>query len=106
MQARVILSLAATIVLCLPSLIGGFALLANLLLQRHLEDWGRASTASVALGVFVGGPLVAMAAVVGLLVAVSGSLSPKVKSAHLIIVGVGAIATVSLLFRFVVSGSR
>jgi len=56
MKAKVVLSLIATIVLCLPSLMGGLALLTNLLLQRHLEDWGRASTASVALGVFIGGP--------------------------------------------------
>jgi len=65
MQVNGVLSLTATIVLCLPSLWGGLALLANLLLQRHLEDWGPASAASVALGVFVGGPLVAMAAIMG-----------------------------------------
>jgi len=57
MQAKIVLSLTATIFLCLPSLLGGLVLLANLLLQRHLEDWGRASAASVALGVFIGGPL-------------------------------------------------
>ena len=106
MQAKAVLSLAATIALCLPSLLGGFVLLTNLLLQRHLEDWGPASTTSVALGVFVGGPLVTMAAVMGLLVALSDSLSPKIKSAHLIAVGLGAIATVSLLVRFMVSHSR
>jgi len=100
MQVNGVLSLTATIVLCLPSLLGGLALLANLLLQRHLEDWGRASAASVALGVFVGGPLVAMAAIMGLLVACSDRLSPKIKSAHLLIVSLGAIATISLLFRF------
>jgi uncharacterized BrkB/YihY/UPF0761 family membrane protein len=105
MQAKVVLSLTATVVLCLPSLLGGLALLANLLLQRHLEDWGQTSAASVALGVFIGGPLVAIAAVMGLLVASSYSFSPKVKSGHLIIVSLGAIATISLLFRFVVSHS-
>jgi len=99
-QAKVVLSLTTTIVLCLPSLLGGLALLTNLLLQRHLEHWGRASAAFVALGVFVGGPLVAMAAVMGLLVASSDSLSSKVKSAHLIIVSLAAIAVISLLFRF------
>jgi hypothetical protein len=49
---------------------------------------------------FVGGPMGAMAAMMGLLVAFSDSLSPKIKSAHLIIVSLGAIATISLLFRF------
>jgi hypothetical protein len=38
--------------------------------------------------------------VIGLLVALSDRISPKIKSAHLIIVGLGAIATISLLFRF------
>src|SRR5208337_738115 len=100
MHAKSVLSLTATTVLCLPSLLGGVALLANLLLQRHMEDWGRASRASVALGVFVGGPLIAMAALLGVLVALSNNLSPRIKSAHLIIVGLGALATLSLLFRF------
>jgi hypothetical protein len=50
MQAKGVLSLVATIVLCLPSLVGGLALLVNLLLQRHLEDWGTHSASFVALG--------------------------------------------------------
>ena len=100
MRAKGIISLAATIFFCLASLVGGLALLTNLLLQRHLEDWGQNSAASVALGVFVGGPRVAIATMLGVLVAASPVISPQIKSAHLIIVGVGAIATVSLLFRF------
>lgn len=100
MQAKVVLSLTATVVLCLPSLMGGLALLANLLLRRPLADWGRASAMPVAFGVFFGGPLVAMAAMMGLLLTFSNTLSTKIKSAHLIIVGLGAIATISLLFRF------
>jgi hypothetical protein len=100
MQAKVVLSLTATIVLCLPSLMGASALLTNLLLQRPLEDWGRASAMPVALGMFFGGPLVAMAVTIGLLVALSASFSPKIKAAHLIIVSLGAIATIWLLFRF------
>jgi len=106
MKPKVVISLAATALLCLPSLLGGLAMLANLLLQRHLEDWGRASAVSVALGVFVGGPLVMMAAMLGLLLAFSDSLSPKIKSAQLIIVGLGAFATISLLFRFMALYSR
>ena len=100
MRAKGVLSLAATIVLCLPSLIGGLALLANLLLRRHLEEWGQGFVASVALGVFVGGPLVAIATIMGFLVAFRDSVSLRIKSAHLIVVGLGAIATISLLFRF------
>ncbi len=100
MRAKGVLSLSAAICLCLPSLVGGLALLTNFLLQRRLQDWGQNSAASVALGVFVGGPLVAIATMVGVLVAVSPVISPQIKSAHLIVVGLGAIATVSLLFRF------
>jgi hypothetical protein len=33
-------------------------------------------------------------------VAVRDNVPPQIKSAHLIIVGLGAIATISLLFRF------
>ncbi len=100
MRVKGVLSLTVTIVLCLPSLVGGLALLANLLLQRRLEDWGQGSTASVALGVFVGGPLVAIATMMGLLVAFRPAVSPQIKSAHLIIVSIGAIATICLLFHF------
>ena len=100
MRVKGVLSLTATIVLCLPSLVGGLALLTNVVLQRRLGDWGQSFAASVALGVFVGGPLVAIATVIGLLVAVRDNVPPQIKSAHLIIVGLGAIATISLLFRF------
>jgi hypothetical protein len=54
----------------------------------------------VALGVFIGGPLVAVATMMGLLVAFRDSVSLRIKSAHLVIVGLGAIATISLLLRF------
>ena len=106
MQAKAVLSLGVMIVLCLPSLLGGFALLGNVLLRRHLGEWGPASAAAAALGVFVGGPLVAVAAMMGLVAAFSDSLSLRVKSAHLLMAGLAAIATISLLFRFVVSNSR
>ena len=100
MQAKGVLSLAATIALCLPSLVGGLALLVNLSLQPHLEGWEQHSAAFVALGVFIGGPLVAVATMMGLLVAFRDSVSLRIKSAHLVIVGLGAIATISLLLRF------
>ena len=100
MRVKGVLSLAATIVLCLPSLVGGLALLTNLVLRRHMEDWGQGFAASVALGIFVGGPLVAIATMMGLLVAFRDGVSLRIKSAHLIVVGLGAIATISLLFRF------
>jgi hypothetical protein len=45
-------------------------------------------------------PIQAMGTMMGLLVAFRDSVSLRIKSAHLIIVGLGAIATISLLFRF------
>ncbi len=102
MPAKGVFSLTATIVLCLPSVIGGLALLANLLLQRHLGHWGQGSAALVASGVFIGGPLVTVAMVIGVVTALRPSVSLQIKSAHLTIVGLGAAATISLslLFHF------
>jgi hypothetical protein len=54
----------------------------------------------VAVGVFVGAPLVAIATIIGLVVAVRSVVSPQIKSAHLIVVSLGAMATISLLLRF------
>jgi hypothetical protein len=100
MHAKSITSLVVTVLLCLPSLIGGAALLMNLLLSKNIEQWQETSSALVALGVFVGGPLVTLAAVVGGIVALSRSVSVQMKCAHLFVVGLAAVAALSLLFRF------
>ncbi len=100
MRAKGVLSLIVTGVLCLPSLVGGLALLSNLLLQRHLSDWGEGSAALVAMGVLIGRPMTAMATMIGLVVALRPSVSVQMKSAHLIVVVLGVIATISLWFRF------
>ena len=102
MRIKSVLSLTATFGLCLPSLLGGLALLTNVVMRRNLEDWGEASAASAALGVFVGGPLVSIATVIGLLVAYHPRISSGIKCAHLIIVVLGALATMALLFRFAI----
>jgi hypothetical protein len=78
MHAKDIGSLAATTLLCLPSMIGGTALLMNLLLYRNIEQWKEGSSALVALGVIVGGPLVALAAIVGGITAFCSSVSGRV----------------------------
>ena len=95
-----IVSLAVTVFLCLPSLVGGAAFLRNLLLYRDIEKWEQTSSALIALGVFIGWPLVAVAAVVGGIVAFSRSVSVGIKYAHLLVVGLATIATLFLLFRF------
>ena len=100
MRARGIVSLVPTVLLCLPSLAGAVAVLVNVLLQRHIEEWGVFSSVLVASAVFIGWPLVAAVAVVGGLVGLSRSVSQKVKYAHYIIVSLAAVATFSLTFHF------
>jgi len=100
MRSKGVFSLAVTTILCLPSLLGGFALLLNLLWQRQLGEWGNGSAGSVAMGVFIGGPLVSLAACLGLLVAFRRTVSLQIKAAHLAVVVLGAVATICLLVRF------
>lgn len=100
MHVKDIGSLAATVILCLPSLIGGIALLINSLLYQSIEQWEETSSALVALGVIAGGPFVAVAAIVGGLSAVSRSVSSKLKAAELLMICLAAIATFCLLSRF------
>jgi len=95
-----IVSLAATVLFCLPSLVGGAALLANLLSGESIEQWGQTSSALVALGVFVGSPLVALAAVVGGTSAFRRRVPLGFKYAQLFVVGLAALATLSLFFQF------
>jgi hypothetical protein len=97
---RGIISLGATAFLCLPSLAGGVALLLNLLRQRPIEEWGNASIEPTALGAFFGGPLICIAAFVGLLVTLRQDVFMEVKAAHLAIVLLGAIAAIGLILRF------
>jgi TRAP-type C4-dicarboxylate transport system permease small subunit len=89
-----------TVLLCLPSLMAGAVLLLNLLSHQSIEQWEDTSSAFVALGVLVGIPLVATAAIVGGITALSLSVSTKVKRVQLIVVCLAAIATCCLLIRF------
>jgi len=100
MHATGIGTLILTVVLCLPSLIGGVALLTNVVLYRDIGQWEQTSSALVALGFFVGGPLVALAAVVGGIIAFSRNMPLKLKYAHLFVVSLATITTLLLLLRF------
>ncbi len=100
MQVSGILSLVPTVLLCLPSLIGGFVLGLNLLLQRQMEQLGQGASASIALAVMFGGPLVALSAMLCVVFAVSRRISVPVKFAHLLIVTAAAVCAVSLMLRF------
>ena len=99
-HGRGAISLLVTVLLCLPSLIGGGALLINLLLYRNLAEWQPISSALVALGFFLGGPLVAIAAVVGGIIAFRRTVSLEIKCVHLLVVILATIATFCLLFQF------
>ena len=100
MRHRGVATLIPTVLCCLPSLCGGSAFLANLALQRRVEDWGGVSSVSVALAVFIGWPLIVMAAVVSAVVGLSRSVSQEVKYAHYVVVGLATIATLALTFHF------
>jgi hypothetical protein len=77
-----IISLVPTALLCLPSFAGAAALLGNALLRRHVEEWGAVSSVTVASAVYLGWPLIVMAAVVGALAGMSHRVSQRVKYAH------------------------
>lgn len=100
LHAKGIATLLVTIFLCLPSLVGAAALLINQLLYRRMEDWRQTSCALIALAVFIGAPLIAVAAIVGGITAFSRSVSLRIKYAHLFLVGLATIAILSLLLRF------
>ncbi len=100
MRTRGIFSLVPNVLLCLPSLGGGVALLGNVVLQQRIEKWGVVSSCLVALAVYLGGPLVTAAMVVSGLAGLSGRVSPRVKYAHYIIVSLATVATVSVTFHF------
>jgi hypothetical protein len=100
MHTKGIISLVVTVLLCLPSIAGASMFLGNLLLQRRIEEWGAASSGLVALTVFIGGPLVALAVVISALVGLSHNVPRRIKCANYVIVGVAALVTFSLQFRF------
>jgi hypothetical protein len=104
MPVKGVLTLAVTILLSLPSILGGLALLVNLLLQRHFGQWVQGSGTLVAVGMFIGSPLVILATVVGVVVALRPLVSMRMKAAHLIVVGLGAAATISLALLFHFAG--
>jgi len=100
MHAAGIISLVPTVLLCLPSLAGAMAVLANAVLQRHIEQWGTVASVTAASAVFVGWPLVVVAAAFGALVGMSHGVSRRVKYAHYTIVGVATLATFGLTSHF------
>ena len=98
-STRAVASLALTTILCLPSLLGGAALLAQIILYRDISEWRQMPSAFIALGSIIGGPLVTLAAVVGGIISFS-DLPARVKYAHLFVIGLAAVAALSLLLRF------
>jgi hypothetical protein len=96
MHGTGILSLTVTVLLCLPSLVAGAALLVNLLLYRDIEQWAQTSSALIALGIFVGNSLTLLAAVVCVIAALRQRVSVKIKYAHLVVLTFATIANVSM----------
>jgi len=85
MHAKGMLSFTVTVLLCLPSLVAGAALLVNLLLYRNIEQWTQISSALIALGIFFGNSAALLAAVVCAIAALRRRVSVKLKYAHLVV---------------------
>ena len=100
MRVRGIGTLAVTIALCLPSLLGVSAVFANGLLGRGMADWGRFSSVVVGGGVFLGGPFVLAASVVSAFAGLRSDVSHRMKCTHYSIVCVAMAATFALTFHF------
>ncbi len=94
-----IASLIVTVGLCLPSLLGGTALVVQAAAYGPMSNWKDTPSALVALGAILGAPLVAMATVLGGIISFTRVPTP-LKYAHISVVSAAAIATMSLLFRF------
>jgi uncharacterized membrane protein YhaH (DUF805 family) len=95
-----ILSLTVTVLLCLPSLVAGAALLVNRLLYRDIEQWTQFSSALIALGIIFGNSAALLAAVVCAIAALRQGVSVKIKYAHLVVLTLATIADLSLFLRF------
>jgi hypothetical protein len=91
-----IYSLAATIFLCLPSLVAGTAVLMNKLQLTDMQQWQDTTSGLVAFGVLFGGPLVMLATLVAGITAWRQCVSLAMKFSHLLIVGLAAWATLAL----------
>ena len=100
MYARGMLSFTVTVLLCLPSLVAGVALLINLLLYQDIEQWLQISSALIALGIFFGNSFALLAAVLCAIAALRRRVSVKIKYAHLVVLPLAAIANLSLFLRF------
>jgi hypothetical protein len=100
LSAKGILSLSATVVLCLPSLLGGIVLLGNVVMGRDMGQWEQTSSALVAFGLLLGGPMVTFALILGGVTSLDQKVPALIKYAQLILVALSVIATLSLLSIF------
>jgi hypothetical protein len=94
-----IASSALIVILCLPSLVGAAALILQVALHQNISEWNETAAALIALGSLVGGPFVAMAALIGGIVTLT-QLPSGFKYADLCVVGTAALAAMSLLLTF------
>ncbi len=94
-----VFSLASLVLLCLPSVLGMLSLVFNRLIGRPIQEWGTASSLFVASAVFFGMPLILMAIAVCAVVVLWFRVPPRVKSAHVAILGIGIIATLFVMYR-------
>ncbi len=99
MRTKGIASLLLISLLCLPSLAGAMALAGNAIVHRPIGEWNLPSSLSVAVAAFFGTPLIIAAAAICALVLFRFQVSPRIKLADVMIVGLGMIATLLVSFR-------
>jgi hypothetical protein len=100
MRLRDIVSAIAVFSLCLPSLGGGIALLANSMAHRPVADWGMVSSLAVAIAAMFGLPTILIAIVLCAYSVFSVTADPRVKLASVLILGLAIAASFSVSLRF------
>ncbi len=89
-----------TLLLCAPSLLGGALFVLSMMAYGGVGTWADTASALVTLAVFVGAPLVSLAALIGALSAPSRRITRGFKYANLIVVVTATLSCVSLLLHF------
>lgn len=100
MHANGIISLVATVLLCLPSFAGILVVVLNASLHRQMSEWGKFCSLSVAAAVFIGWPLLLLAAAIAGLVGLSRRIPQSVKYAHYAIITLATVSTIAITFHF------
>ncbi len=99
MRAKGIPSLVLLLLLCLPSTVGGAVFLLKLSTGQPVESWGVPASLMVAVAAMFGTPLILLAIALCVPIILGRKVSPGLKFADLVILGMGMAATLIVSFR-------